>query len=115
MVKLLLSASRGFRGRGQPWVAFAVGRRPRGLGRYTYGYGRPEDLAGIFVMIALSALLAGVEAIRRLVHPEPMAHAGWVLVAGVIGFRGKRAGRDLPRSGGAGSARPRRLPTGCMP
>jgi cation diffusion facilitator family transporter len=71
------------------WVAFAVGRRPA-TRRYTYGYGRAEDLAGIFVvvMIALSALVAGVEAIRRLVHPEPVAHAGWVLVAGVIGFVG---------------------------
>jgi cation diffusion facilitator family transporter len=71
------------------WVAFVLGRRPA-TRRYTYGYGRAEDLAGIFVvvMIALSALAAGVEAIRRLMYPEPVAHAGWVLVAGVIGFVG---------------------------
>ena len=38
------------------WIAFAVGRRPA-TRRYTYGFGRAEDLAGIFVigMISLSA------------------------------------------------------------
>ena len=39
------------------WVAFALGRRAR-TRRYTYGYGRAEDLAGLFVVavIALSAV-----------------------------------------------------------
>ena len=42
------------------WVAFAIGRRPR-TRRYTYGYGRAEDLAGLFILavIAASAALAG--------------------------------------------------------
>ncbi|MGZ4506773.1 MAG: cation diffusion facilitator family transporter [Blastococcus sp.] len=71
------------------WIAFVVGRRPADR-RYTYGYGRAEDLAGLFIvaMIALSAVIAGVEAIRRLVHPAPVAHLGWVAVAGLIGFAG---------------------------
>ncbi len=71
------------------WVAFVLGRRPRSQ-RYTYGYGRIEDLAGLFivVMIALSAVVAGYESIRRLVHPQPVDHLPWVLLAGLIGFAG---------------------------
>jgi cation diffusion facilitator family transporter len=71
------------------WVAFALGRRPA-TRRYTHGYGRAEDLAGLFIvaMIALSAVVAGVESVRRLVDPQPIEHLGWVAVAGVVGFAG---------------------------
>jgi cation diffusion facilitator family transporter len=71
------------------WIAFAVGRRAA-TRRYTYGYGRAEDLAGLFIvaMIALSAVVAGVEAVRRLLDPTPVQHLGWVAVAGLIGFLG---------------------------
>jgi len=71
------------------WIAFAVGRRPA-TRRYTYGFGRAEDLAGIFVigMISLSAIIAGYEAIRRLIHPVSIEHVGWVAAAGLIGFLG---------------------------
>jgi len=58
--------------------------------RFTYGYGRAEDLAGIFVvaMIALSSVLAGYEAIRRLVRPEDVGHLWAVAVAAFVGFIG---------------------------
>lgn len=71
------------------WVAFALGTRPA-TRRYTYGYGRAEDIAGLFVigMIALSALVAGYEAVLRLIHPVAIEHVGWVAAAGVIGFLG---------------------------
>ncbi|MBV6760690.1 cation diffusion facilitator family transporter [Rhodococcus opacus] len=71
------------------WIAFALGRRAA-TRRFTYGYGRAEDLAGLFVvvMIALSAVVAGVEAVRRLLDPVPIQHLGWVALAGVIGFAG---------------------------
>jgi cation diffusion facilitator family transporter len=71
------------------WIAFVVGRRAA-TRRYTYGYGRAEDLAGLFIvaMIALSAVLAGVQAVRRLIDPQPIEHVGWVALAGVIGFLG---------------------------
>ncbi len=71
------------------WVAFVVGRRAA-TRRYTYGYGRAEDLAGVFIvaMIALSAVVAGVESVRRLIDPQPVAYVGWVITAGVIGFLG---------------------------
>ncbi|MCP2317468.1 cation diffusion facilitator family transporter [Nocardia amikacinitolerans] len=71
------------------WIAFALGRRPA-TRRYTYGFGRAEDLAGLFVvaMIALSALVAGYEAVRRIIHPVAIDHLGWVALAGLIGFLG---------------------------
>jgi cation diffusion facilitator family transporter len=71
------------------WIAFALGRRPANR-RYTYGYGRAEDLAGVFivVMIALSAVLAGWESVRRLVEPQSLSHPWVVVAAGLIGFAG---------------------------
>ncbi len=71
------------------WIAFALGRRAA-TRRYTYGFGRAEDLAGLFVvvMIALSALIAGIEAVRRLIDPVPIEHLGWVAAAGLVGFIG---------------------------
>jgi len=74
------------------WIAFVLGRRVA-TKRYTYGYGRAEDLAGLFIiaMIALSAILAGYESIRRLLDPQPLTNVGWVLAAGVIGFLGNEA------------------------
>ncbi len=74
------------------WIAFILGRRAA-TDRYTYGYGRAEDLAGLFIvaMIALSAVLAGVESVRRLADPQPLDNLGWVLAAGVVGFAGNEA------------------------
>jgi cation diffusion facilitator family transporter len=71
------------------WIAFVVGRRPA-TRRYTYGYGRAEDLAGLFivVMIAASAILAAVESVRRLLNPAPVQHLAWVALAGLVGFVG---------------------------
>ncbi len=71
------------------WVAFVLSRRAP-TRRYTYGYGRAEDLAGVFIvtMIALSSLIAGYESLRRLADPVDLDNAGWVLVAGVVGFLG---------------------------
>ncbi len=71
------------------WIAFVLGRRAA-TRRYNYGYGRAEDLAGLFVilMIALSAVIAGYEAIRRLVNPITIDHLGWVIAAGIVGFIG---------------------------
>jgi cation diffusion facilitator family transporter len=71
------------------WIAFALSRRPA-TRRYTYGYGRVEDLAGLFIviMITLSALLAGYESIHRFFEPQPVTNLLWVLIAGVIGFAG---------------------------
>ncbi|RAX46919.1 cation transporter [Arthrobacter sp. AQ5-05] len=74
------------------WIAFILGRRAA-TRRYTFGYGRAEDLAGLFivVVVALSAVLAAWQSIDRLIHPQPLAHLGWVLAAGVVGFIGNEA------------------------
>ncbi|MCB1263602.1 MAG: cation transporter [Mycobacterium sp.] len=71
------------------WIAFALGRKPASR-RYTYGFGRAEDLAGLFVvaMIAVSAIVAGVESFRRLAHPADVSYLAWVAAAGVVGFIG---------------------------
>jgi cation diffusion facilitator family transporter len=71
------------------WIAFALGRRAA-TRRYTYGFGRAEDLAGLFVvaMITLSAAIAAIESIRRLLHPAAIHHVGWVAAAGLVGFIG---------------------------
>lgn len=71
------------------WVAFSVGRRPS-TDRYTYGFGRAEDLAGLFILIvvAVSAAVAGYEAVSRLVTPVEPRRLGLVVVASVIGFVG---------------------------
>lgn len=85
-------------------LAFWLSRRPASRS-FTYGLGRAEDLAGVFIvmLIAASAVFAGWEAVNRLLHPAPIAHVGWVAVAGVIGFIGNevvaiyriRVGRDI--------------------
>ncbi len=71
------------------WIAFALGTKAA-TRRYTYGYGRAEDLAGLFViaMITLSAIIAGIESVRRLINPVPIQHVGWVAAAGLVGFIG---------------------------
>lgn len=74
------------------WVAFAIGRRAA-TKRYTYGFGRAEDLAGLFVigMIALSAVVAGWQAIDRLLHPARIDNLLWVAGAALVGFLGNEA------------------------
>ena len=71
------------------WIAFILGRRAA-TRRYTYGYGRSEDLAGVFIvaMIALSAIGAAYESVRRLLEPQPITHVGVVIVAGLLGAAG---------------------------
>jgi cation diffusion facilitator family transporter len=74
------------------WVAFVLARR-KPTQTFTYGYGRVEDFAGlaIVLIVLLSALVAGYEAIGRLFHPHPVMHLGWLAAAGAIGFLGNEA------------------------
>jgi cation diffusion facilitator family transporter len=71
------------------WIAFILGRRAA-TRRYTYGFGRAEDLAGLFivVVVAASAIVAAWQSIDRLINPQPLHNLWWVLAAGVIGFLG---------------------------
>ncbi|MFC7996684.1 cation diffusion facilitator family transporter [Streptomyces rochei] len=85
-------------------VAFVLGRRAA-TRRFTYGYGRAEDLAGIVVVLAIaaSAVLAGWTAVERLLDPRPVAHLPAVAGAALAGFAGNewvaryriRVGREI--------------------
>lgn len=85
-------------------IAFVLGRRAA-TRRFTYGYGRAEDLAGIVIVltIAASAVFAGWVAIDRLLDPRPVAHVPVVAAAALAGFAGNewvaryriRVGRDI--------------------
>ncbi|MER8499355.1 cation diffusion facilitator family transporter [Mesorhizobium sp. M1142] len=74
------------------WVAFMLARRKPSK-TFTYGLGRVEDLAGIIIVLIIlfSAIVAGYEAIDRLIHPQPITFLGWVAAAGLIGFIGNEA------------------------
>ena len=86
------------------WIAFALARR-RPSPRFTYGYGRVEDLAGVAhrrhhpVQRARRRMAGG----RPADAPEAIEHLGWVAAAGVIGFLGNevvavfriRVGREI--------------------
>jgi cation diffusion facilitator family transporter len=52
-------------------LAFWAARRPA-TSRYTYGYGRAEDLAGLAVVAVMivSAVVAARQAIDRFIHPH---------------------------------------------
>lgn len=86
------------------YVAFWFARRKPNE-RFTYGYGRVEDLAGVIVvgLILFSALVAGYQAVDRLIHPQAISFLGAVAAAGVIGFIGNeivavfriRVGREI--------------------
>ncbi len=85
-------------------LAFLLARRVRNR-RYTYGYGRAEDLAGalIVLMIFASALVVFYESMQKILHPQPLSNLGWVTAAAVIGFLGNelvaifriRVGREI--------------------
>lgn len=70
-------------------LAFWLSRRVRNT-RYTYGYGRAEDLAGVIIvlMIAFSAFEAIRQSVLRFFEPQPIQNLGWVAAAAVIGFFG---------------------------
>ncbi|MFD4624863.1 cation diffusion facilitator family transporter [Streptomyces sp. NPDC058475] len=85
-------------------IAFVLGRRAA-TRRFTYGYGRAEDLAGIVIVltIAASGTFAAWTAVDRLLDPRPVRHLPVVAVAAFIGFLGNewvarhriRVGREI--------------------
>jgi cation diffusion facilitator family transporter len=71
------------------WIAFTLARRKPSR-RFTYGYGRVEDVAGVAIVliILLSAAVAAYHSVDRLLHPQLVEHLWAVIVASVIGFAG---------------------------
>ncbi len=86
------------------WIAFALARRPANR-RYTYGYGRAEDVAGVIIVLIIfaSSLVAAYESYQKFFHPEPLRYVWWVMAAAIIGFVGNegvailrmRIGREI--------------------
>lgn len=86
------------------WIAFVLARRKPSK-TFTYGMGRVEDLAGMLIVLIIlfSAVVAGYQAITRLIHPQPVSHLGWLAGAGLVGFVGNevvavfriRVGREM--------------------
>lgn len=70
-------------------VAFLLSKK-KPTERFTYGYGRFEDFAGILVVLIIlaSAIVAAFESIRRLIHPEPVTHLAAIMAASIVGFLG---------------------------
>src|SRR5262249_45806502 len=73
--------------------------------RFTFGYGRVEDLAGVAILITIlaSGIVAGYESIQRLLHPQGVSYLWAVVAASIIGFLGNevvaifriRVGREI--------------------
>jgi cation diffusion facilitator family transporter len=85
-------------------VAFWFARRKPSR-RFTFGYGRVEDLAGVAIVLTIlaSAIVAGYQSIDRLMHPQEVSHLGAVIAASIVGFVGNevvavfriRVGREI--------------------
>jgi cation diffusion facilitator family transporter len=85
-------------------IAFLFARRKPSR-RFTFGYGRVEDLAGLAVLLTIvaSAIVAGYETVDRFFHPQEISHLWAVGAASVIGFLGNegvaifriRVGREM--------------------
>jgi cation diffusion facilitator family transporter len=74
------------------WIAFALTR----LGvsrRFTFGYGRVEDLAGVVIVLIIlfSAVVAGYQAVERIINPQPVGVLWAVAAASLVGFVGNEA------------------------
>jgi cation diffusion facilitator family transporter len=71
------------------WIAFTLAKRNPSR-RFTYGYGRIEDLAGAIIVLTIlfSAIVLGYESANRLVRPIPVEHLWAVAIASIIGFAG---------------------------
>jgi cation diffusion facilitator family transporter len=61
--------------------------------RFTFGYGRVEDLAGVAIVVTIlaSAIIAGYQSIQRLLHPQDISYLGAVIAASIVGFLGNEA------------------------
>jgi len=85
-------------------IAFLFARKKPSK-RFTFGYGRVEDFAGLAIVltILISAVVAGYESVQRFLHPQDISHLWAVVAASIIGFVGNegvaifrvRVGREI--------------------
>lgn len=73
-------------------VAFYLARRAA-TRRYTYGYGRAEDVAGVVIVLSIvfSAGYILWKSFGKLLDTQSIQHLPWVAAAAVIGFLGNEA------------------------
>jgi cation diffusion facilitator family transporter len=73
-------------------IAFWFARKPPSE-RFTFGYGRVEDLAGVAIVFTIlaSAIVAGYQSIERLLHPQEISYLWAVVAAAIVGFVGNEA------------------------
>jgi cation diffusion facilitator family transporter len=73
-------------------IAFYLARRPA-TRRFTYGLGRAEDIAGIFIVLSIvfSAGHIILESVNRFFNPFPLENLGLTAIAALIGFLGNEA------------------------
>lgn len=86
------------------WLAFSLARRAANR-RFTYGYGRAEDLAGVLIVLMIfgSAVIVFYESFTKIIQQQVMTNTGWVAAAAIIGFLGNelvavfriRVGREI--------------------
>src|SRR6266849_2509268 len=71
------------------WIAFVVSNRAANQ-RYTYGYYRSEDLAGIFIVLVIIASATGsaVESIQKLISGNIPTHIYLSMAAALVGVVG---------------------------
>jgi cation diffusion facilitator family transporter len=71
------------------WAAFTLARR-KPTRRFTYGFGRAEDLAGLLIVVSIlvTGILAGYVSITRLSDPPDIDFIWAVVGASLVGFVG---------------------------
>lgn len=77
-------------------IAFYLVRRVA-TRRFTYGFGRAEDIAGIFIVLSIvySAGHILFESFQRFFSPFPLENLGLVALAALVGFVGNEAVANL--------------------
>jgi cation diffusion facilitator family transporter len=78
------------------WVAFLLARRHPTL-RFSYGYHRAEDAAGLLILLVILASAAGAvyASVWRLLDPVPVRAPALAMAAAVIGVIGNEAAAQI--------------------
>jgi cation diffusion facilitator family transporter len=74
------------------WIAFVISNRASNE-RYTYGYYRAEDLAGVFIVLVIiaSAVAGAVESIQKLTSGNVPTQIYLSMAAALVGVAGNEA------------------------
>lgn len=74
------------------WIAFRLTQRQASR-RFSYGYSRAEDLAGLLILLLIiaSAVFAAYESIQKLVEGDAPRYLPWAIAAGIVGVIGNEA------------------------